>query len=66
MVKVAIAYHSTYGHTAAQAEAVKRGVEQVEGVEVALIKVSEIEDKWQLLHEADDIIFGCPTYMGSG
>lgn len=66
MVKVAIAYHSTYGHTAAQAEAVKRGVEQVEGVEVALIKVTEIEDKWQLLHEADAIIFGCPTYMGSG
>ncbi len=65
MTKVAIAYHSSYGHTAAVAESVKQGAERVNGVEVFLVNVTEIENKWNILHEADAIIFGCPTYMGS-
>lgn len=66
MVKVAIAYHSSYGHTATVAESVRQGVERVSGVEAHLLNVLEIEDKWDILHNSDAIIFGCPTYMGSG
>lgn len=65
MKKVAVAYHSSYGHTAAVAQSVKEGVERVPGVEAVLVNVTEIEDKWDILHSADAIIFGCPTYIGS-
>jgi multimeric flavodoxin WrbA len=30
-----------------------------------MINVTEIDDKWEILHAADAIIFGCPTYLGS-
>ena len=74
MPKVAIVYHSGYGHTKVQAEAVARGAESVDGTEVSLHEAEQFngpgEDKqygpeWQPLMEADAIIFGCPTYMGS-
>ncbi|MFV0334714.1 MAG: flavodoxin family protein [Tropicimonas sp.] len=62
---IAIVYHSGYGHTARQAEAVKRGVEQVGGTEALLIPVEEAPDRWNDLEAAEAIIFGSPTYMGS-
>lgn len=68
MTKVAIAYHSGYGHTAVIAEAVKRGAEGA-GAAVSFIKVEQdgkIPDaSWADLDGADAIIFGAPTYMGS-
>ena len=66
MAKIAVVYHSTYGHTAAVARSVAEGAARVEGAEVDLVNVAEISEKWDLLHGADAIIFGCPTYMGSG
>ncbi len=66
MTKIAIVYHSTYGHTEAVANSVKNGAGRVAGTQVDLVSVADIESKWQLLHDADAIIFGCPTYMGSG
>ncbi|HEY3309077.1 MAG TPA: flavodoxin family protein [Desulfuromonadaceae bacterium] len=65
MAKIAIVYHSTYGHTEAVANSVKKGAERITETEVNLVSVIEIEEKWNLLHDADAIIFGCPTYMGS-
>lgn len=65
MSKIVVVYHSSYGHTEAMAKSVKDGAARVSGSEVQLISVTEIEGKWELLHEADAIIFGCPTYMGS-
>lgn len=65
MIKVSIIYHSISGHTAAQAKAVAEGVLAVEGVEVALIPVEEVESHWPLLDESAAIIMGAPTYMGS-
>ena len=35
-IRIAIVYHSGYGHTARQAEAVKSGVNRVEGAEALL------------------------------
>jgi NAD(P)H dehydrogenase (quinone) len=62
---IAIVYHSGYGHTAKQAEAVARGALSVAGVTSALIKVEDIERHWADLEDAEAIVFGSPTYMGS-
>jgi multimeric flavodoxin WrbA len=64
--RVAIAYHSGYGHTARQAEAVAEGAATVPGTTVDLIPLDELtEDTWARLTAADAIVFGAPTYMGS-
>ncbi|SED87512.1 Multimeric flavodoxin WrbA [Rhizobiales bacterium GAS188] len=60
---VAIVYHSGYGHTERQAEAVKAGVEQVEGAEGLLLTVEEAQTRWGDLASAEAIIFGAPTYV---
>ena len=53
--RIAIAFHSGYGHTARQAEAVAE-----------LVPLDELtEDVWERLTAADAIVFGAPTYMGS-
>lgn len=66
MTKVAITYHSGYGHTRRQAEAVHRGAAAIAGVEAALYAVDALgEAEWAELDVADAIIFGAPTYMGS-
>jgi NAD(P)H dehydrogenase (quinone) len=64
-ILVAIVYHSGYGHTARQAEAVRRGVEAVPGAAVLFLNSDEAQTRWDDLEKADAIIFGAPTYMGS-
>lgn len=65
MTKVAVVYHSGYGHTAKQAQAVAKGAGSVAGASVQLISVDEADKHWDELAQADAIIFGAPTYMGS-
>ena len=66
MSKIAIVYHSGYGHTARQAQAVQEGALSVPGTEATLYSVTELSDEhWAALSVADAIIFGAPTYMGS-
>ena len=65
ITRVAVVYHSGYGHTAKQAEAVAQGAGSVVGTEVLLISVEEIDQYWERLEGVDAIIFGSPTYMGS-
>lgn len=65
MTKVAVVYHSGYGHTAEQAKAVIRGAESVKGTKATLIPVDQVEQHWAMLQASDAIIFGSPTYMGS-
>ena len=65
MTSVAVVYHSGYGHTAEIAKAVAHGANLVEGIRAKLIRVEDIEKHWQDLDEAEAIIFGAPTYMGS-
>lgn len=63
MAKVAIVYHSGYGHTEVVAKEVAAGA----GAELIPIdaegNVSEAD--WAKLDAADAIIFGTPTYMGN-
>jgi NAD(P)H dehydrogenase (quinone) len=61
--RIAIVYHSGYGHTARQAEAVKAGVTRVKGAQALLLTVEEAQTRWDDLAEADAIIFGTPTYV---
>lgn len=75
MVNVAVVYHSRYGHTKKQAEAVARGAAQVAGVKVDLVSVEELPGpdaqrqltggRWPAVHAAHALIMGAPTYMGS-
>ena len=68
MSKLVVVYHSGYGHTQKQAEAVLAGAGQVSGVEASLLAIDSegnIPDGgFEELAAADAIIFGSPTYMG--
>lgn len=62
--RIAITYHSGFGHTAAVAGAVARGAAEA-GAQVSLLTVDQLsEEDWRILDQADAIIFGTPTYMG--
>jgi multimeric flavodoxin WrbA len=63
MAKVAVVFHSGYGHTLRMAQAVAEGA----GAElVAIDAEGNVSDAgWATLGAADGIIFGSPTYMGS-
>lgn len=65
MVKIAIVYHSGFGHTEVQAQHVHKGAASVKGVDVKSYKAEEIINNSSVLNDADGIIFGAPTYMGS-
>lgn len=74
MPKVAVVYHSEFGHTRVIAESISRGAAGVAGVGTMLINVDDLplptQDRallglWEELEHADAIIMGCPTFMGS-
>lgn len=66
MKKIAIVFHSGYGHTLRQAEAVAEGARSVANTQVTLYPVDQLtEEQWNELDAADAMIFGSPTYMGS-
>ncbi|MDX3661745.1 flavodoxin family protein [Streptomyces sp. ID05-26A] len=64
--RVVVACHGGRGHTGKLAAAVRQGAQDVGGVDVVAIEVAEITpEQWFQLDEADAVIFGAPTYMGS-
>ncbi len=65
MTRIAIVYHSGYGHTKVVAEQVQAGAGSVPGTQATLIPVEEVESHWTTLEAADAIVFGSPTYMGN-
>lgn len=65
MSKLIVIYHSTYGHTKLQAEAVQKGASTVDGMEADIMTTQEAIEKIDDLDKADAIIFGTPTYMGN-
>lgn len=64
-IRIAIVYHSGYGHTERQAQAVAKGASEVSNTEVVLVKVDQVSEHWGTLEGAHALIFGAPTYMGS-
>ncbi len=65
MGNVFIVYHSGFGHTKLQAEAVHRGAASVPGTKAEIRTTEESAANLDELDHADAIIFGCPTYMGN-
>lgn len=63
-MKIAIVYHSGYGHTKVVAERISKGARQILP-EVELLTSKEAINQSQLLQEADTIVFGSPTYFGN-
>lgn len=68
MANVAVVFHSGYGHTKKQAEAVAAGAALAAGAKVDLIPIDADgnlpADGWDKLNAAHAIVFGSPTYMG--
>ncbi|GAB7191590.1 flavodoxin family protein [Kineococcus sp. NUM-3379] len=65
-LRVVVAYHSGYGHTAKQAEAVARGAREAGDARVTLVDVSADNDAAiSAIDAADAVVFGSPTYMGA-
>jgi len=63
MSKIAIVYHSGYGHTKKIAEAVAQGSG---GELLAIDAEGNLPDGgWDKLNAAQAVVFGTPTYMGS-
>jgi len=63
--RIAIVYHSGYGHTERLASSAFEGAAAVAGASAALIRVDELPGRLSELNAADAIVFGTPTYMGS-
>ncbi len=59
---IAIVYHSPYGHTAKVAQFIAQGAMKLE-VAVHTMSIDQID--WDVLDQANAIVFGSPTYMGS-
>ena len=63
MAKVAVVFHSGYGHTLRMAQAVAEGAN---GELIAIDAEGNLpEGGWDTLAAADAIIFGSPTYMAN-
>lgn len=65
MSKIAIVYHTQYGHTKLIAENVAEGARKIVGTEVSLLTIEEATAKLAELESMDAIIFGAPTYMAT-
>ena len=63
MSRIAVVFHSGYGHTKRMAESVASGAGAVLVAIDAEANLSE--SQWATLLAADAIVFGSPTYMGS-
>jgi len=65
MKKIAIIYHSGFGHTTTQAKHALAGLNKVEDIEAKIFTTIEAIENLAEFEKFNAIIFGCPTYMGS-
>lgn len=63
-MRIIIVYHSGYGHTQVVAEHLQLGIKS-RIAEVNMLNTSEALAQMDLLHEANTLVFGSPTYMGT-
>lgn len=63
MAKVAVVYFSGYGHTKVIAETFAN---EIAAQLIAIDQNGDIQEAdWEILNQADAIVFGAPTYMGT-
>jgi len=63
MINIAIIYHSETGNTERMAQMVAEGCRSVEGTEVKLTSLDEVDSEY--LAKCYAVILGCPNYEGS-
>lgn len=63
MINIVIIYHSETGNTERMAHMVAEGCRVVEGTEVKLMPLDEVDSKY--LAKSQAVILGCPNYEGS-
>ncbi len=67
MSVISIIHHSGYGHTRRMAEFVQNGVTKT-GATAHFLTIDANGDlpaeAWDIIHKADGVLFGSPTYMG--
>ncbi|MDQ8052616.1 MAG: flavodoxin family protein [Pedobacter sp.] len=64
MIKIAVLYHSGFGHTKQVAKLLAEKLTHQQTL-VFLIDCTHAHKKWEVLHTCDTIVFGCPTYFGT-
>ncbi|MES1956366.1 flavodoxin family protein [Salinisphaera hydrothermalis] len=68
MTRVALVFHSGYGHTERLAHAVGEGIAATPNVDADTISIDPdgqlTDHDWHVLDAADGVVFGSPTYMG--
>lgn len=68
MPNIVTIYHSGYGHTKKQAEAIHQSIASTAGITAHLLVINAEgnleEQDWATLDQAQTIVFGSPTYMG--
>lgn len=63
MLTIAVVYYSGYGHTRVIAETFAN---TINAQLVEINQQGDIQDsEWEILNQADAIVFGTPTYMGA-
>ncbi|RYZ49729.1 MAG: flavodoxin family protein [Sphingobacteriales bacterium] len=62
-IRIAVVYHSGSGHTRTVAKHLATAMQHPHS-EINLLSIDE-DDIMEKLHEADTIVFGCPTYFGN-
>lgn len=62
-IKVAIVYHSETGNTQKMAELIRKGCDNIEGVESKAMSIDDLDVTY--IAAAGAVIFGCPTYEGT-
>lgn len=63
-MKIAIVYHSKFNHTRQVADSIAQGIKEA-NAEAVLYPAETAASSFDEISEADAIIFGSPTYMGS-
>lgn len=63
-VNIAVVYHSGYGHTRQISDLLAERL-KTEHSEVSLLSTEAAISQMDILHQADTIVFGSPTYYGT-
>ena len=62
MVKIFVVYDTKYGNTKLVAEKIVEGIREVEGMEIAISDVKEVD--LERVADSDAILIGAPNHMG--
>ncbi|WKY47909.1 flavodoxin domain-containing protein [Eubacteriaceae bacterium ES3] len=62
-MKASVLYYSKTGHTKQMAEAIAKGMEEVEGITAKAFSIDAIDEAW--VQESKCVVLGSPIYMSN-